>query len=85
MRKPEEITDDEIRDFVKWHKSHYQRKTDRVDLMAISAAGHFHMTQKTATPLIHRAITLGFLIPDGKDTVKYGVFRHIKTASTSDK
>ena len=70
MRKPEEITDDEIRDFLVWFFDHYQRKTDRVDLMAISAAGHFHMTQKTATPLVRRAVTLGFLERTGKDTVK---------------
>lgn len=70
MRKPEEITDDEIRDFLIWYYGHYKETESRVDLMAISAAGHFHMTQKTATPLVRRAVTLGYLERDGKDTVK---------------
>lgn len=69
--RADEITDTQLRDFLEWHKDHYQRETVRVALVAISAAGHFHMTEKTATPLVYRAIKLGFLERDGKDTVKW--------------
>ena len=69
--RADEITDIQLRDFLDWYKDHYQVTADRVDLIAISAAGHFHMTQKTATPLVRRAIALGFLERDGKDTVKW--------------
>lgn len=68
--RADEITDTQLRDFLDWYKDHYQVTGDRVDLIAISAAGHFHMTQKTAAPLVRRAVTLGFLERTGKDTVK---------------
>lgn len=71
MITPEQISDNELLDFLTWYYDHYQETESRVDLMAISAAGHFHMTQKTATPLVRRAIKLGFLERDGKDTVKW--------------
>lgn len=68
--KAEQITDNEIREFLEWFFTHYECDTERVALLAISAAGYFHLTQKTATPLIHRAIVSGFLANVGKDTVK---------------
>ena len=70
MITPEQISDSELLDFLVWYYDHYQETESRVDLMAISAAGHFHMTQKTAAPLVRRAVTLGFLERTGKDTVK---------------
>ena len=69
MITPEQISDNELLDFLTWYYDHYQETESRVDLMAISAAGHFHMTQKTAAPLVRRAVTLGFLERTGKDTV----------------
>lgn len=44
--------------------------TERVVLLAISAAGHFHTTEKAATPLIRRAIASGFLTKCGGNAVK---------------
>ena len=58
MITPEQISDNELLDFLVWYYGHYNETESRVDLMAISAAGHFHMTQKTATPLVRRAVTL---------------------------
>lgn len=69
MITPEQISDSELLDFLVWYFDHYGETETRTDLMAISAAGHFHMTQKTAAPLVRRAITLGFLERTGKDTV----------------
>lgn len=69
MITPEQISDNEILDFLVWYFDHYGETEARTDLMAISAAGHFHMTQKTATPLVRRAVTLGYLERTGKDTV----------------
>ena len=70
MITPEQISDSELLDFLVWYFDHYGESEARTDLMAISAAGHFHMTQKTAAPLVRRAVTLGLLERTGKDTVK---------------
>ena len=63
------ITDDEIRDFLTWYFTRSGKETERVVLLAISAAGHFHTTEKAATAIIRRAIASGFLKKDGKDNV----------------
>lgn len=64
------ITGDEIRDFLTWYFTRSGKETERVVLLAISAAGHFHTTEKAATPLIRRAIASGFLTKCGENAVK---------------
>lgn len=64
-----EVTDADLLAFLEWYFNFNGRNTERIVILAISASGRFHMTEKMATPLIRRAIASGFLKKDGKERV----------------
>lgn len=66
-----EITDAELLAFLEWYFNFNGRNTERITILSISASGRFHMTEKMAKPLIHRAIVSGFLAKCGKDAVTF--------------
>jgi len=64
-----DITDDDIKKFLSWYFDFNERRNEHARILAVSASGRFHTTEKAATAIIRRAIASGFLKKDGKDNV----------------
>ena len=56
-----EITDNQLADFAELYKKRSGKTHTYVSSLAISMAGHFHITQKMAEPLVWRIKGLGLI------------------------
>lgn len=62
---PRSIPDADLLAFLAWYFKFRRGHVGNVVTLTISAAGHFHTTEKTAAALIRRAIAAGYVVRDG--------------------
>lgn len=55
------ITDEQLREFVKWYRNHYEKSETFTAGMSISMAGYFHISTKQAKKLLERCNSIGLI------------------------
>ena len=66
-----EIQDNELKDFCRWFRQHFNKTHTFVSILAISMAGRFHLTVKMAMPLIQRCEEMDLIRVKNKTDVYF--------------
>lgn len=63
-----EVRDNDLREFVRWHKRHYEKREDAESVFVTCMCGHFHSYPKAMKELLKRMQALG-LITTNKERI----------------
>ncbi len=63
-----EITDNDLREFVKWYKNHYGKREDMESVFVTCLCGHFHSYPKAMNEVVKRMADIG-IIKKGKEKI----------------
>lgn len=66
-----DIQDSQLIEFVTWYRQRFSKSHTFVSSLAISLAGHFHLTAKMAMPLIQRCEEMDLIRVKNKTDVYF--------------
>lgn len=61
MTKIENISNEDLADFLKWYANHFKRHNTPASVLTTCMAGYFHISSKEASALIERCKGEGLL------------------------